>query len=97
MFPRLSHWKFGLKPIKHFVAVSIELRQALLPNHTDVAFWKEESAAKLVSELGFSLCFVNCLASIGPCALWIRILIDAHAGISTVDCKSNRTDTGHAV
>ena len=58
-FPRLLYWKFGLKPIKHFVAVSIELRQALLPNHTEVAFWKEVSAAKLVSEFGFSLGFVN--------------------------------------
>ena len=79
------------------VAVSLELRQALPPNHTEVAFWKEVSATKLVSEFGFSLGFVNCLVSIGPCALWIRILIDAHAGISTVDCKSNVTDTGHAV
>ena len=96
-FPWLSYRKFGLKPIKHFVAVSIELRQALPPNHTEVAFWKEVSATKLVSEFGFSLGFVNCLASIGPCALWIRILIDAHAGISTVDCKSNVMDTGHAV
>ena len=67
----------------------LQSRQALLPNHTEVAFWKEVSAPKLVSEIGFSLGYVNCLASTGPCALWIRILIDAHTGISIVAVQSS--------
>ena len=69
------------------VPLLLQSRQALLPNHTEVAFWKEVSAPKLVSEIGFSLGYVNCLARI--CALWIRILIDAHTGISTVAVQSS--------
>ena len=68
-------------------------RQALLPNHTEVAFWKEVSTPKLVSESGFSLGYVNCLASIGPCALWIRTLIDI-LFFEVINCLLSKVSCG---
>ena len=44
------------------VPLLLQSRQALLPNHTEVAFWKEVSAPKLLSEIRFLLGYVNCLA-----------------------------------
>ena len=95
-FSVASCQKSGFEAIKNFIAVTLKMCCLVLPDHIEVALWKAVSTTKLVLEISHSLGSVNSLASMLPSAFRIRILVDAHTGISTADCECNVTDTGHA-
>ena len=97
-FPVTSCQKFGLETVKDFVAVPIELCGVIFAAaDSEVAVWQTVSATKLFFEVFCSLGNVNSFASIYPRAVWVRVLIDARTGISTVEIKSNVPHTGHAL
>lgn len=52
---------------------------------------------KLLPEVDCSLQSVDSLTCILPSALWVRIAIDAHTGIPTVEKKRNSTGEGHTI
>ena len=90
--------KLGPEAIKDFVAVPIELGGVIIAGlDSEVAVWQMVSTTKLFPKVFASLGNVNSFASSLPSTFWVRVLINARTGISTVENKSNVTHTGHAL